>query len=99
MTIGDAIEALKVGDRVSRAGWRNGDAAIILVPGTQGLTVESGRPLAFALTVGARFNYLPHIDMVTAAGDVLPWVAAHADVLAEDWFVGESEHADDPGAL
>jgi len=99
MTIGEAIEALKVGDRVSRAGWRNGDAAIILVPGTQGPTVESGRPLAFARNVGTRFNYLPHIDMVTVAGDVLPWVAAHADVLAEDWFVVESEHAEDPGAL
>jgi Protein of unknown function (DUF2829) len=97
MTFDEAIEALKVDDRVSRAGWRNGDAAII--PGTQGLTVESGRPLAFAPTVGARFNYLPHLDMVTPAGDVLSWVAAHGDVLAEDCFAVETEHANDPGAL
>ena len=33
--------------------------------------------------------------------EIAPWVAAHADVLAEDWFFTEfaTAHADDAGAF
>ena len=35
MTFGDAINALKVGCRVARAGWNGKNMWLVLVPGTQ----------------------------------------------------------------
>jgi hypothetical protein len=88
LSFGHAVEALKAGKRVARAGWNGKGMWLVLVPGTQGLTVDEGRPLAKAgLAVGTRFNYLPHIDMFTAQGDLVPWLASQTDVLATDWTV------------
>ena len=36
---------------------------------------------------GTEINYLPHIDMKTADGKVVPWLASQTDVLAEDWVI------------
>jgi hypothetical protein len=87
MDFGDAIRSLKIGRRVARAGWNGKGMFLVLVPGSQGLTVDEGRPLAKAgLPLGTQFNYLPHIDMWTAQGDMVPWLASQTDVLAEDWM-------------
>ena len=88
LSFGDALVALKSGKRVSRLGWNGKGMWLVLVPGTNGLVVDEGRPLAKAgLAVGTKFNYLPHIDMFTAQGDFVPWLASQTDVLAEDWCV------------
>jgi len=99
MTFGEAIEALKVGDRVSRAGWRGAWAWLVLVPGSADLIAEAGKPMASVLPIGSKFNYLPHIDIATVQGTLAPWVASHGDILSEDWFVVESAHTDDAGAF
>ena len=84
---GEAIRRLKAGKRVARSGWNGKNMFLLLVPGSQGLTVDEGRPLAKAgLPVGTKFNYLPHVDMWTAQGDFVPWLASQTDVLAEDWI-------------
>lgn len=88
MDFGQALIQLKAGARVQRAGWNGKNMWLVLVPGTSGLTVDEGRPLAKAgLAIGTVFNYLPHIDMFTAQGDLVPWLASQTDVLAEDWVV------------
>lgn len=88
MTFGDAIAALKAGKRVARAGWNGKGMFLVLVPGSHGLVVDEGRPLAKAgVPVGTTFNYLPHIDMWTAQGDFVPWLASQTDVLADDWTI------------
>jgi hypothetical protein len=88
LNFGDALEKLKSGARVARAGWNGKNMWLILVPGSQNLTVDEGRPLALAgVAVGTKFNYLPHIDMWTSQGDLVPWLASQADILAEDWLV------------
>ncbi|MFK5600227.1 DUF2829 domain-containing protein [Methylobacterium sp. HMF5984] len=88
LTFGQAIEQLKAGDRVARDGWNGKGMFLLLVPGSTGLTVDEGRPLARAgIPVGTTFNYLPHIDMWTAQGDFVPWLASQTDMLAEDWCV------------
>lgn len=38
---------------------------------------------------GARVEYHAHIDMRTAQGYVVPWLASQADMLAEDWSIVE----------
>lgn len=87
MSFGHAIEALKAGRRVCREGWNGKGMWLILVPGADNLTVDEGRPLAKAgIPVGTVFDYLPHIDMWTAQGDLVPWLASQSDMLAEDWM-------------
>ena len=94
LTFGQALEQLKDGDAVARDGWNGKGMFLLLVPGSQGLTVEEGRPLAKAgIPIGTRFDYLPHIDLWTAQGAFVPWFASQADLLAEDWCVVQRELA------
>lgn len=85
MTFGAAIELLKQGKKVSRAGWNGKGMFLFLVPGS---TFKVNRPPLLGIyPEGTEINYLPHIDMKTADGSVVPWLASQADVLAEDWTV------------
>lgn len=86
MTFGEALIALKQGERVRRAGWNGKGMFLIRVPGSPRLVVEDGRPLAQAgIPIGTEFAYRPHIDMWTVQGDMVPWVASQSDLLEEDW--------------
>jgi hypothetical protein len=86
--IGWAVKEMWDGHRVRRAGWNGKGMWLVLVPGSQGLTVDEGRPLAKAgLTIGTKFNYLPHVDMWTAQGDLVPWLCSQTDLLATDWEI------------
>ena len=92
MDFGEAIRALKDGKRVARSGWNGKGMFLVLVPGSIGLTVEAGRPLAIAgVPVGTKFNYLPHVDMWTVDGAFVPWLASQTDVLSEDWMIVEGD--------
>lgn len=86
MDFGEALTALKAGGRVTRAGWNGVGMWLVLVPGSA-ITVEIGRPLGNAAPelVGQQVQYLPHIDMRTTQGQIVPWLASQTDVLAEDW--------------
>lgn len=87
-TIGWAVKQMHDGKRVRRAGWNGKDMFLILVPGSIGLKVDEGRPLALAgLPIGKTFNYLPHVDMWTAQGDLVPWLCSQTDLLATDWEI------------
>lgn len=86
MGIGQAITALKTGHRVARAGWNGKGMWLTLVPGSR-VKVGAGRPLAVAFPVDFEFDYLPHVDMWTAQGQLVPWLASQTDLLAEDWEV------------
>lgn len=82
--IGWALAQLRNHSRVRRAGWKG--MWLILVPGSIGLKVEEGRPLAQAgLPVGMTFAYLPHVDMYTAQDALVPWLCSQTDLLATDW--------------
>lgn len=78
MTFGQAIEALKAGGRVARAGWNGKGMWLKLVP-------ES---LADAVAFQYEALYAaPWIGMKTADQKFVPWLASQTDVLAEDWTV------------
>ena len=83
MNFGQALENLKVGLKVSRAGWNGKGMFLFLVPGS---TFKVNRaPLLGIYPEGTEINYCPHIDMRTADGKIVPWLASQTDVLAEDW--------------
>lgn len=85
MTLGLAIEAMKLGARVARAGWNGKGMFLFLVPGSR-FTVNRA-PLLGIYPEGTVVDYHPHIDMKTAQGYVVPWLASQADMLSDDWEI------------
>ena len=101
MTFGLAIEALKAGKKVARAGWNGKRMWIALQPGStigrdqarggaaKHRAEELHRDLPHDGTEGV-IEILPHIDMRAADGSiVVGWLASQTDMLAEDWRVVE----------
>jgi hypothetical protein len=87
LPFGQAIELIKEGKKVSRAGWNGKDMFLFLVPGS---TFKVNRPPLLGIyPEGTEINYCSHIDMKTADGSVVPWLASQTDVLSEDWGVVE----------
>jgi hypothetical protein len=85
MTFGHAVEMLKQGHKVARAGWNGKGMFLFLVPGSR--FKVNRPPLLGIYEEGTEINYHAHIDMKTAQDTVVPWLASQTDVLAEDWTV------------
>lgn len=83
MDFAEVVRGLKVGRRYERAGWNGKGMFIFLVPGS--VFKVNREPLLSILGEGKEVEYHAHIDMKTAQGYVIPWLASQADVLAEDW--------------
>ena len=88
MSFSDALEALKAGRRVARTGWNGKNMFLFLVPGST-FTVNRA-PLLGIYPEGTVVDYHAHIDMKTAQGYVVPWLASQADLLADDWAIYEA---------
>lgn len=85
MTFGEALEVLKNGGKVARAGWNGKGMFLFLVPGS---TFKVNRlPLLGIYPEGTEINYRPHIDMKTVNGEIVPWVASQSDILEDDWHI------------
>jgi len=87
MHFGGALERLKEGAKVQRAGWNGKGMFIFLVPGS--VFVVNRPPLLGIYHEGTEINYHAHIDMKTADNMVVPWLASQTDILADDWQVVE----------
>ena len=87
MNFGQALEALKEGKRVARAGWNGKGMFLFLVAGSN--LIVNREPLLSIMGEGAEVTYRPHIDMKDAEGKVVPWLASQTDMLAEDWLIVE----------
>ncbi|OMF38783.1 hypothetical protein BK133_00850 [Paenibacillus sp. FSL H8-0548] len=91
MNFGEALNELKNGQKVARAGWNGKGMFIYLVKGT---TVPSSRLRGEALDhVGYQgedgdplVTIKSHIDMKAADGSItVGWAPSQPDMLAEDW--------------
>ncbi len=97
MTFGHAIEALKKGKKVARIGWNGKDMYLYLVRGRmidrEYLVNEADKILPSddgAMHHTGYAQFLSHIDMRTANGDIcVGWLASQTDMLAEDWMIVE----------
>ena len=82
MNFGQALEALKSGSKVARAGW-NG----------KGLSVELQTPDAHSkMTLPYIFMNYPSAPASDSApanhiNARVPWLASQTDILAEDWLL------------
>lgn len=94
MTFGLALEALKAGKKVARAGW-NGKGMWLSMSGPGVRDIPAGafwseNNSAYAASQGGHAKVLPCITMKTATGEILMgWLASQTDMLAEDWTIVE----------
>jgi len=90
MNFGEAIQALKDGKKVARAGWNGKGMWIVLMPA---LYLDAG--VVNARTVkhigeGVDLDSQPYIAMFTANKQWQPgWLASQADILSDDWCIVE----------
>ena len=85
MPLGFAVEAIRKGKRVARAGWNGKGMFLFLVAGS---TFKVNRaPLLGIYPEGTEINYCQHVDMRTADGKIVPWLASQTDLLADDWEI------------
>jgi hypothetical protein len=83
MNFGEALSLVKAGGKIAREGWNGTRMFVFLVPGSH--FIVNRPPLLSIYPEGTGIEYRPHLDMKTAQGDVVPWVASQTDLLADDW--------------
>lgn len=77
---GTAVQQLKLGKKVCRAGWNGKGMHLKYIP-----TEEYA--ISIEVTGGQIHPLLPWIGMKTADNCFVPWLASQTDVLAEDWML------------
>ncbi len=80
-----ALERIKAGEKLQRAGWNGKGMFVFLVPGST--FVVNRPPLLGIYPEGTVINYHAHVDMRTADGMIVPWLVSQTDLLANDWGV------------
>jgi hypothetical protein len=96
MTFGEAIEALKAGLRVARAGWNGKGMWLFLIQGSNDIAKLHG--YGFGEMVGEPV-FRDAIFMKTVDNQLVPWTASQTDVLAEDWAIADSAAQAQPVVL
>ena len=87
MDFSKALTEVKNGKKIYRIGWNGKDMFVFLVPGSQ--FKVNRPPLLGIYEEGTEINYHAHLDMKTADGMIVPWLASQIDILADDWRVKE----------
>ena len=81
LDFGAALNALRDGKRVQRAGW-NGKGMWLRY-----VDLYNDKEFSLRESSEAVGTWLPFIAMKTADNGLVPWVTSQADVLARDWRV------------
>jgi hypothetical protein len=93
LTFGQALEALKRGERVARAGWNGKGMFLFLLPANDGIptkviTDPGLRKVIETELGGDTFDAYGSIRMFTADKKILTgWSASQTDMLCEDWCI------------
>lgn len=84
LTFGLAIEALKAGKRIARAGWNGKGMWLFLIQGSNDIAKLHG--YGFGEMLGEP-TFRDAIFMRTVDNQLVPWTASQTDVLVEDWQI------------
>ena len=88
LTFGQALEAAKIGLKISRVGWNGSGMYAIIMPGyPDGIKVNEATRKAHNLPENSTLRYRPYFQLYTAQKDVAMWAPSGSDVLAEDWQI------------
>lgn len=84
MTFGHALEILKRGGRVTRAGWNGKNQFLFLITGT---ALQNGLKYGYGEYIGEPV-FTDVIAIKTTANAIQTgWLASQSDMLAEDWSI------------
>lgn len=83
LAFGEAVEALKVGMKVTRDGWNGKGMFLYYVPANS----YQAQTEAARSVFGGMVPYRDYIAMKTVNDEVVPWVASQSDLLEADWVV------------
>ena len=89
MNFGHALDALKVGRKVARAGWNGKGMFLYYVPAASYPAQRNTLKTLAGMFPDDMVPYCAYIAMKTAQDNVVPWLASQTDMLAEDWTVIE----------
>jgi len=81
MTFGLAIEAMKLGKKVSRTGWNGKNMWL------RYYDPYLDKQFPISEIEPAEGTPIPWIGMKTAQEQFVPWLASQSDILGEDWFI------------
>ena len=93
LTFGLALEALKLGKKVARAGWNGAGMWVTIAGPVAGTTISHDK---FWSPNNAQFAYdqpnsevtvRPYFTIKTVNDEISAWVPSIGDVLAEDWQI------------
>ena len=87
LTFGLAVEAMKKGAKVARAGWNGANMFAYYVPAASYPAQTGVAKQHFG--EDAMVPYRAYIALKTADGGVATWAPSGSDALAEDWLVIE----------
>ena len=86
MDFGEALKALKEGDRVTRAGWNGKGMFVVHQKGyPDGIPINANTAEATGIPEGTVCVFRPYLMMRTVDGSFVPWVISQTDALADDW--------------
>ena len=88
MPFGLAIEAMKAGYKVARAGWNGKGMFVVMQKGyPQGIPCNTQTAAAFGMKEGELFKCRPYLQLRCADGSHQMWQPSVSDCLEEDWFI------------
>lgn len=87
LTFGLAIEALKAGSKVARAGWNGKGMFVYYVPAAKYPAQRNALGTMVGVFEDDMVPYRDYLAMKTVDNQVVPWLASQSDVLAEDWMI------------
>lgn len=85
LSFGLAVEALKMGMKVTRAGW-NGKGMFLYFVTADYYPVKMQAAKDF-FGENSLVPYRGYIAMKTVNNEVVPWVASQSDILENDWII------------
>lgn len=87
LDFGQALDVLRDGGKVARAGWNGTGMWVCLSPGfTLPAAQVFATPIKVEIAEGVG-SFRSYLMMRTVDGEFVPWVASQTDLLANDWRV------------
>lgn len=86
MDFGQALAALRQGERVERADWNGKGMFVVLQAGyPDGVPINANTAQATGIAQGTVCAFRPYLMLKAADDTFVPWVASQSDLLADDW--------------
>lgn len=90
LTFGQALEALKTGHKVARAGWNGKGMYAVMMPGyPEGVQANEATAKAHGIDKDTTVIVRPYFVLKTAQNDLAMWAPSGSDALAEDWELAD----------